>query len=225
MMKEQSAASSRRGFLAGVGSVVTAGLLAGCSSLDEALSFEAQPATVPPAVLEQTGYREDTVVPQTIQQSFNVAGISQTVVVTNWQAEYSKSVSLPGIDLPGQQPLALFSLLATPRVDLLGRSFNPVGGWSAEEIATEIQAQYDGLEGLEPHGSSTIEILGQSTTVTMFKGDGRFGLPIDIELTIHISEAVEAGDDFVIALCGYPAATDDIEETHVQTLLESVQHG
>lgn len=224
-MQEQTTTPSRRAFLTGVGSVGITSLFAGCSTVDNGLTFEAKAATVPQTVLEQTGYREETVVPQSIQQSFGVSGITQTVVVTNWQAEYSKTLSLPGIDLTGHQPLALFSILATPRVDILGRSFNPIGNWSVEEIAAEVQAQYHGLDGLEPHGSSTIEILGQPTTVTRFRGDGQFGLPTDIELTIHISEAVEAGDDFVVALGGYPATVADTEEQNVRTLLESIQHG
>jgi len=108
----------RRGALAG---------LAGCTALDvatgEPAEFTAGTATVADAALDESGYELNEVTENTQTREFDVAGSTREVRVTSTIAEYDKAVELFG----ERYQAAVFAVLTTPRVEVLGQAFNPVG--------------------------------------------------------------------------------------------------
>ena len=210
---------SRRAYLAGVGATATAGL-AGCLDFITGgpAEFEASPSQVPDGILSETNYELNGVSDQEIEREFEAGDQSRTVIVTNKIAEHRKSVQLPGL---GGADAAIFTALTTPQVDILGKNFNPIKDMSARRIARMVQKQYDSVAAPSEESSGKVTINGEETTQTKFRADAQFeGNPV--ELYLHISEAVELGSDFVVAVGGYPTTLPD-EEQNVLTLMQSVQ--
>ncbi len=222
---------SRRTFLAlGVSAAVTT--TAGCTGSipfvgDEPMEFDAAPASIPQSALDETGYDEHELEEVGIDRTFEAGGQTQDVVVTNWQAEYDKAVDLGvlGVGIDERQRAAICTALTTPQVSVLGRTFNPVGDMTSEELAEMVQDRYEGMEELERVDEDVVSITGESTTVGEFEGEADLigeGVPID--LTLHIAEAVESGDDLVVGVGGYPTELRDVERPNVVTLLEAIEH-
>lgn len=194
---------------------------------DEPVAFEATAASVPEATLQETGYEEQAIEEVVIERTFEAGGQSQDVVVTNWQAEYDKSVDLGGLGLTGDQEhrAAIFTALTTPRVNVLGRTFNPVADMDAEELAAMIQDRYEGIDDLQQVGEETATVSGQSTTVGEFETEAELvAAGATVDLTLHIAEAVESGDDLIVAVGGYPQALRSQELQHVFALMDAVVH-
>jgi hypothetical protein len=212
---------NRRTFLAGAGAIAGVSI-AGCAQLtgDEPITFEAMPANVPESVLEETGYEEDESNELEIERTFEAAGQEQDVVVTNWQSEYEKSIDLGPL---GDRRAAIFTALTTPQVEVVGQTFNPVAEMSTEEIAAEIQDQYEEIGKLEPEDEAPVTILEQETTQTRFSGEVALEGGIKLDIYLHVSEPVTSGDDFVIAVGGYPQQLPG-EKEHVLTMMERVEH-
>lgn len=222
---------ARRTMLGTVGAIGVTGL-AGCLDAipfigDDPIEFSSEPVSVSAASLDETGYEEQESGEMTIERTYEVAGQTQDVVVTNWQAEYDKSIDADAFGLPigGEYRGAVFTALSTPQVSVLDRTFNPVGEMESEELAEMVQDRYDGMDDLSPDGEETVTILGETTTVGEFITEASV---VDdnaqVEIRLHIAEAVEAGDDFVVGIGGYPTALEDEERPNVMTLLESIEH-
>lgn len=222
---------TRRSLLA-LGATAAAASTAGCTDQlpfigDGPLEFSAVPASVPETVLDETGYEEHEVEEVVTEETFEVGGRTQDVVVTNWQAEYDKAVDL-GEFLPSDERVraAVVTVLTTPQVDVLGRSFNPVADMESEELAEMVQDQFEQFDGMERVGEETLAVGGESTTVGEFEGEAVLaegGGTID--LTLHIGEAVESGDDLVVAVGGYPTQLREQERSHVVSMFEAIDHG
>lgn len=222
---------SRRTLLGAAG-VTLAGVTAGC--LDqvpfvggEPLAFEATPASVPAATLDETGYEQRRTEEATVERTFEAAGRSQDVVVTNWQAEYDRAVDLAELGLPvdQRQQAAVFTVLSTPQVEVLGRTFNPVGEMDADELAGMVQDRYDDAGRLDHVGDATATVAGESATVGEFETEAELvetGQGID--LTLHVSEAVPSGEDFLVAVGGYPSLLQTAEREHIFTMMDAVEH-
>ncbi len=213
---------NRRLFLAGIGSGTLA-VTAGCldTVLGDATDFEAAPATVIDPALEEAGYNHIETRPDVERREFGVAGLSRTVSVTNWIGEYYRGLELPII---GRVEAAVFAILATPRVDVLGRSFNPVGEMSDREIAELIQEQYDEISIGAETGRRTVQTLGIETTVTSFEASAQL-LPVGgtaIDVIFDITRFTN-GEDFLVAIGIYPAAVP-AESERVTTMLEGLEH-
>ena len=223
---------SRRTFLTLGASTILAGT-AGCSDRipfigDEPMEFSAQPAAVPQAVVDETGYEAQDLEDVVMEETVEAGGQSQLVVVTNWQAEYDKPIDVGGFGAVtnGQLRAGVFSVLTTPQVNVLGRSFNPIADMDSDELAEQVQDRYDGVDQLERVGDDTITIVGESTTVAEFEGEADLvGEGVTVNLTLHIAEAVPAGEDFIVGFGAYPTELRDEEQQHVMTLLESIEHG
>lgn len=221
----------RRTCLSAVAAIGATGL-AGCIENipflgDGPISFAADPASVPEAVLEETGYEEHELEEVVIEETFEAGGQTQAVVVTNWQAEYDKSIDMGGLGVPIDEQVraAVFTALSTPQVSVLGRTFNPIADMRSGELAEMVQDRYGGLENLEQVGEDTVTILGESTTVGEFEAEAELldgGVAID--LTLHIAEAVESGDDLVVGVAGYPTDVREVERDNATTLLEAIEH-
>ena len=222
---------TRRTFLAlGASTLMasTAGCIGSIPSVgDEAMTFEAEAASVAQSAVDDTGYDEQDVDDVMIERTFEAAGQRQDVIVTNWQAEYDKSVDLGelGVLTDDRVRAAVFTALSTPRVSVLDRTFNPVADMSSEELAEMVQDRYDGLDNLEHVGEETMTIAGESTTVGELEGEGTLADAGEtIDLILHIAEAVESGDDLVIGVGGYPTHLREDERPDVFSMMEAIEH-
>jgi hypothetical protein len=214
-------AFTRRRALA-AGGVALAGL-AGCTALDVATGdtaeFTAGTATVADATLDGSGYELNEVTENTQTREFDVAGSTREVRVTSRIAEYDKAVELLG----ERYQAAVFAALATPRVDVLGRAFNPVVELDDEERARLIVDRYEGVSNLERGSEYSTDVLGIDASVTVYTADGEIaGTGVSVELEFHVAEAVEAGDDYVVPLAAYPTSFGDGE--NVRRMLNGIEH-
>ncbi len=200
------------------------GLLAGCTDVARD-SLAASPATVSPAALAETDYGEHTVEELRIERTVGRFGIERTISVQNWNAEYDRALALDALGL-GRVQTAVVSVLATPQISVLGRTLNPVGDYSTDELVALIQDRYDELEDVQYVDEEPVSVLGSETTLARYRGRARL-VPVEttIDVTIRVSEAVANGDDFVVCVAVYPQAVNaESESTAVRTLLEGIEH-
>ena len=215
-------AFTRRRALAAAGGAALAGL-AGCTAFDVATGdtaeFTAGTATVADATLSESGYELNEVPENTQTREFDVAGSTREVRVTSRIAEYDKAVELFG----ERYQAAVFAALATPRVEVLGQAFNPVGELDDQERAQLIVDRYEGVSSLERGSEYTTDVLDTDASVAVYSGDGEIdGTGVSVELEFHVAEAVEAGSDYVVPLAAYPASFGDGE--NVCRMLNGIEH-
>jgi len=210
---------NRRSLLAGT---AAAGVVAlsGClsSALSATTSLESTPASIDQAVLDATGYQlvgTDEIVNE---EDVDVAGFSDTIVVTSHLAEYEKALE---VDEFVEQPTAMFTILSTPKISIAGRTFNPVAEMSSQELVELIADNYDEIADLEYETDEVVTILDQSVDKARFTADASFsGIPL--ELNIHVTEAVERDDDLLVTIGVYPRLLQSEEEPNVRDLAEAV---
>jgi hypothetical protein len=204
-------------------SVSVFGSLAGCSGvLEDATTHEASAATVPDDVHKETGYQEKKVEPHEIQRTFEVEDRSQDVTVVNWRAEYDRSIQL---DALGSARGAVFTVLSTPQVNVLGKEFNPVDDMSTQELAQRVQENYSGVDNIRSVGEDEMTILGETTTVGKFKGNAEVGdSGVDVTFILRLSEAIKHDGDFIIPVAIYPDALRDSEADKADRLIRATSH-
>ena len=215
-------ALTRRRALALGGAVGAAGL-AGCTALDvvtgDPAEFVSGTATVADATLDESGYELNEVTDNTQTREFDVAGSTREVRVTSTIAEYDKAVELFG----ERYQAAVFAVLATPRVEVLGQAINPVGELDDDERAQLIVDRYEGVSDLERSSEYTTAVLDTDASVTVYTAEGEIaGTGVSAELEFHVAEAVEAGDDYVVPLAAYPSSFGDGE--NVRRMLNGIEH-
>lgn len=215
----------------GATAAAIAGSAAGCSAVpflgSDPIEFEASRATVPGPVRDDTGYEEHDVSESVVERTFEAGGETQDVVVTNWQAEYDRAVDLSEVGLPVEERAraAIFTVLSTPQVSVLDRNFNPVGGMDSAELAEMVQDRYDGVEDVERVGEDGALVAGQETTAGEFLTQAELAeAGVTVELILHVTEAVEVGEDFFVTVGGYPRRVQEAEEDNVFTMMEAVDH-
>ncbi|WP_435074775.1 DUF6517 family protein [Halorubrum sp. HHNYT27] len=213
---------TRRRALAAGGAVGLAGL-AGCTALDlatgDTVEFTAGTATVADATLAESGYELNEVTEDVQTREFEVAGSTQEVEVTSRIAEYDKAVEILG----ERYQAAVFAVLTTPRVEVLGQAFNPVGELDDNERAQLIVDRYEGVSDLERGSEYSTEILDTDAGVVVYSADGEIeGTGVSVELEFHVAEAIEVGSDYVVPLAAYPAVFGDGE--NVRRMLNGIQH-
>lgn len=207
-----------------VASVLLAALLvtSGCIGFltgSEALEFSASKATVSDQARSDTGYEKVEVKDQTVEKSFSVGGQKRQVQVTNWMAQYDRSVELGAL---GSQRAAVFVAFATPQVEIGPKTFNPVGDMSNRELLQKLQSRYGSLQVGSQVGSDTVTALGGERTVTKFEGKANFqGTTADVY--IHVAKFKHDGD-FVIVVAVYPQQLDG-EQGKVYALIGGLEHG
>ncbi|GAB6879218.1 hypothetical protein JCM17823_14920 [Halorubrum gandharaense] len=218
--------TTRRRFLAATGATALAGSLAGCAELDfvrgsSAMEYTAEHGTVADAALSETGYELHELDEEVVTETFTFAGRNRDVSVTTAIAEYDRGVDLSFVDQRLQA--AVFSVVSTPSVSVLGRPFNPVAEMDTDELAERMQDSYENVRNLERDGETTVEVLGEPVEVARFVGEATLvNGSVSVDIVLHVSEPTAAGDDLVVCVGAYPAAIDD--EAAVRTLLEGVEH-
>jgi hypothetical protein len=205
--------------LALVALVATSGCI-GFLTGSESLTFDSDPVAVSGDAQDESGYDEVRRGTENVTREFEVAGQTREVEVRNHQAEYSRTVSVPTV---GEQEFARFTVLSTPKVEIAGETFNPVGDWDNRELALRLQQEYDTIENVREEDERTVTVLGNETTVTRFRADAQTEAGQSVEVFIDVTQ-VGDGDDFVVAVAVYPTELDG-ETDRVDTLLEGVQHG
>lgn len=209
----------RRAVLAGAG-MVSLTAVTGCLGLltDDEIAFDASPARVSDATLDDTGYHLDAQDDVVVEETFSAGGQSRDVVVTNKMTEYQKSVDM---GLLGTQEAAVFTCLTTPQVNVLNREFNPVSDMSTREIAEMVQDQYEDMQIGDHVAESTVTIYGTSTTQDKYVAEGMLAGDF-VDLYLHISDPVEMEDDFLFTVGAYPELGPD-EESNILQMMESVE--
>lgn len=213
--------TTRRRLLAGGATTAALGL-AGCLDVitgKSAAKFEADAAVVAEAALDETGYEEHRRYENTVTRTFEAAGQSRDVKVTNRFAEYDRSVGVGGQQVRG----AMFNAMSTPKVEVLGRSFNPVADMSTDDFAKMIEERYDNVRNLSREGSRTVTMLGTDAEVARYVGkatlvDGG----ADVNVVVHVTEPVASEDDFVVCVGVHPQLVDDTDA--VNQLIEGLEH-
>lgn len=214
---------TRRELLAGLGTGAAAGL-AGCSGqlTADGAAFGAAEATLSASARGDTGYEHHRTEPFTVTREFGRFGLSRGVEVTNVVSEYDRAVEVGFLGARVQA--AVFATLSTPKVNILGRSFNPVADMSTVEIAALIQERYENVEDVREDGTFEAPVGGRATTVSRFAATGRLVDPgLSVEVFLYVSEAVEYGEDFVVTLAVHPRALG-ARRGVVETLMAGVEH-
>lgn len=215
---------TRRSFIGAAGGAGIAAT-AGCLDflLGDDLTFEATAASVRETTLSETGYAERRTREQSMEREFEAGDESRTVGITNWHAEYDKSIEIPGV---GSQRAATFTATTTPQAEVLGQTFNPIDDMDTDQIVGIAQDRYEGMGTLQHQGERQATLLGKTTTVNRFTGSAELadsGQEFDVE--IQYAEAVESGDDFALAIGGYPQQLAERgERDDFFAMLEGVQH-
>lgn len=212
----------RRTFLRGLaaGSVGVA-TIAGCLDVlagEGPLEFAARPIGVTEAVLTDTGYELNGVHELVLEREFTVADQTREVRVTNYQTEYAKPLDMGPL---GSQEAAVFTVLTTPQVRVLGREFNPVAEMSTTDLAEMVQDQYDGIRDLEHIEDTQVTIHGEPTTQSKFRARGNLVGDL-ITLYLHVTEAVPLDEDLAVTVGAYPELHPD-EEANILRLMEAVE--
>lgn len=207
----------RRTFLAGIGSGALCSL-AGCLGAAGMTEHVATPTGVEASAREETGYELQEVEELPITEPVDLAIYSEEIVVYNYLAEHEKSVDMGPL---GEQRGAVFVVLATPQISIAGRQFNPVEDKSAEELVELVVANYDGLANVSHESDDEVTVLGESTTKVTFVADAEFDGQ-DVEVNLHVTEAVATADDLIVSIGVYPRELEQQERENVVTLIESI---
>ncbi|WP_222915734.1 DUF6517 family protein [Natrinema sp. SYSU A 869] len=214
---------TRRQLLAG-GATAGTGIVAGCTGFVRE-SLSSTPGTVSRTALEETGYEEHTVEEVVVERTVGRFGIERSIEAKNWYAEYDRAIALDSVGLTRVQA-AVVSVLTTPQVSVLGKTFNPVGEYSTDELVALIQERYDRLEDVQSVDEDSVSILGTETTLARYEARARLisvGTTLDVYL--EVSDPIEHGDDFVICVAVYPQLRGlETESGSVRTMLGALEH-
>lgn len=192
--------------------------LSGCGFLlgNEALSFDAKPVAVEDSAQSETGYDEIRRTALGVERSFTVAGQTRNVSVTNYLAEYGRTSEI----LFSDQQVARVTVLSSPKVQVLGESFNPLGELSDRELAQRFQQQYGSLNNLQFQSNRTTTILGSERTVSKFTAQAQMqGTSVDVN--VHISK-FQDGKDYIVAVAVHPQQID--EQSNVDAMFGGIVH-
>ncbi|WP_121742500.1 DUF6517 family protein [Natronorubrum halophilum] len=208
---------NRRTLLGGLGVAGLAGL-SGCLGLIGMAEHESSPAGVDANVRSETGYDQTNVDEIVVEEDVGIGPASETIVVTNYLTEHEKAVDMGPL---GRQRGAVFMVLTTPKVSLVGRNFNPVEDMSAAELVELIQHNYDDISDISHEEDADVTSLEQTATRSRFRADAVFSGQ-SLEVDLHVSEAVEAGDDLLVTIGVYPRQLRGQEEANIVALMEGV---
>ncbi|WP_049914707.1 DUF6517 family protein [Haloterrigena salina] len=208
---------NRRALLGGLGAVGLASL-SGCLGLVGMDSHESSPAGVDPAVREETSYEQTAISEVVVEKEVEVSAYSETITVTNYKTTHEKSVELPPL---GSRRAAVFTVLTSPQIGIAGRNFNPVEDMSTNELVDLIAENYDDIGDISHEEDGEITILDETTKRSRFSADATFN-GHDLEVDIHVTEAVEADDDLLVTIGVYPQYARDQEMDNVFSLMEAV---
>jgi hypothetical protein len=209
---------NRRTVIAGLGAGGLAGL-SGCLGLVGLAEHESEPAGVGADAREETGYERTGIDDITVERDVPGGPLTGTISVTNYMTTHEKAVEIAPLEQ--RQRAAVFNVLTTPQVEILGTDRNPVAEMSTQELIDLVRTNYDGIDDVSHEEDGEVTILEQSTTQSRFSADAEFD-GRSFEVAIHVTEAVEAGDDLLVTIGVYPRELRLQEESNVTALAEAV---
>lgn len=204
----------RRELLAGLGGVALAGM-AGCLDAVGMAEHEATPAGVDASTRSNTGYEQTSVEPLAVTED---VVLSEQVTVINYLTEHEKAVDMGPL---GSQRGAVFIVLTTPHVSILGREFNPIEEMSTQELVDMVEDNYDDIGNITHDADGEVTILDQETTQSRFEADAQFD-GRDAPVYLHITESVSTETDHLVTISVYPRDLRATEEENVFELMENV---
>jgi len=195
---------------------------AGCGFIlgNDPVEFSASPATVSDEAVDETGYEETNVSEQVISREFEVADQSREVQVTNQLAKYERQLDLP--QPIGSKRGGVFVALASPKVEVLDQTFNPLDDMSERDILERFETQYEGITVGERVGTQEVSALGAERELVKFAGTATLA-GNEVDVYIHAAK-IEHGDDFIAVVAIYPQQVDSEEEGKVVTMMENLEH-
>lgn len=195
-------------------------VLGGCTgALSGPVTFSASEATVSDDALESTGYEHNRTDNMTVTREFSAAGQTKEVEVKNRVSEYHEQVGIDGL---AEQRVAMFTTFASPKVEVLGKSFNPLDEYDNRELAQQFTAQLDNVGDLREVSSRKLTMLGTETEVTKFEATVTTAGGLQFDAYVHVTK-VEHGDDHVAAVGAYPQKLPGQQEK-VNELIRGVEH-
>ncbi|MFB6141755.1 MAG: DUF6517 family protein [Halorientalis sp.] len=203
--------------LVAVGAV---GLTAGCGFLLglESLTYTASPVNVSDQALNQTDYRETAVLTQNETIPVTAFGQTRTVKVTNHIAKYRQGSDAGGMTADGP---ALFIALASPEIEVLGNTINPIGDVPNDEIVERTDTLYENVSVGEEQGTRTVEALGASRQIQTWEATAVMRgvrVPVYVDAT-----RFKHGSDYLVAIAIYPRHEVG-ERAMVDRLVAGLQH-
>lgn len=211
--------TTRRALLGGVGVSIAA--ISGCLGPltgDEPLTFSSSPATVSGDAQSEAGYSLTDQRSPVVERDFTVAGQTRTVKVTNQVAMYEKAVGLGPL---GSQKAGVFAAVTTPKIEIAGQTFNPVGEMSTRELIAQFQSRYTDLTVGEKVGTDQVATLGTAVQVEQYEATATFK-GTEVPIYLHVGRFAH-GDDFVVALGAYPRRLPN-GKSDVLALVSGLQH-
>ncbi len=207
----------RRELLAGTGSLAAASV-AGCLGIVGLDEHEASPAGVDPDVLNETGYERMNIEEMVVEETFEVAGTTEEITVTNYLTEHEKGIDLGPI---GTVQAAAFVVLTSPQISIAGQGLNPIADMSSRELVETIEADFDDINDVEHVSDEETSVLEQETTESLFEGEAAFnGTTADVN--IHITESVKTTSDHLVTIGVYPKQTQSIETDNLDRLTSGI---
>lgn len=208
---------NRRQVLAGAGAFGLVSL-SGCLGLAGLDDHEATPAGVHADTREGTGYEQAGIDDITIEESVGVGPIEESVRVVNYLTEHEKSVDMGPL---GDQRGAVFLILTTPKIGIPNYQFNPVEDMSTHELVDLVENNYDAIDDIEHQEDNSVTVLDQGTTASRFSASAQFDGQ-DVDVYLHVSQAVETEDDLLVTIGVYPQQVEFEEADNVDELMQDV---
>lgn len=154
----------------------------------------------------------------TVTRELSVGGKKRTVKATNKIATYEKTKSIPTV---GEQKIATFAAITTPVVEVLGKTFNPVGNYDHEALVNLLASEYNSLTNVRRIGSRQITVLGAETKVSKFAAQATSNSQT-IDVYIRVTRIQHEGD-YVIPVGIYPRKISD-EGDNILELMRNLNH-
>lgn len=194
-----------------LGAIVVCSFLgAGCLEVVRGGEFAARPATIDERVLDETDYEHYRTVEVEETRTVGAGAASREIDVVNVRTEYDRRIDLNPF---GEARAVVFATFATPKIEVLGRRFNPVDEMDNREIASEIQSRYEEVSIDAEIDRRTVTVLEEAIEVSKFEGRATLhGVSFDV--FVHVG-AAETDDEHVLVLAIYPRLLSGEEETVV----------
>ncbi|MEY7848414.1 DUF6517 family protein [Natrarchaeobius sp. A-rgal3] len=181
------------------------------------LEFEGQRVAPTTDALAETGYEEDDVRTETIDESVEFV-VERDVRASVWVSEYTKT----GIAGDSEYDSSAFVAVSVPRMEAFGRTADPVSEMSEEALIGEFADRANGdVEDVEYVESFDHEILGEDRTVSRLTGIARRpGEVVDVDITLA---SFPHGDDSIVLLGIHPESLET-QAAALETLMSAVEH-
>lgn len=185
------------------------------------ITFEASPASVSDAALQETGYRAQQREQYQVNRTVDLPAVGEREVrIGNHVATYSRIEAGNGT---GEQSAAGgFVVLSTPQAKVAGQGTNPLGTMPLKQLVEQVANRAGGDQSEIRHvGTEGITVLGTDTKAEKFSTktsvDGE-----TVETYVYVVR-VGHGDDYVVGVGVLPKQFEG-DEGAIYRLMRGLQH-